>query len=318
MNRLLFVVIALFGRWCKPRYNAHLQILEAQIRMLRSRIDATRIVPTREERAELIRLGALVDDDVADVMHVVRPETYARWLRDRRRGRVFKRLGRPPTPETIRRLIRLMARQNLRWGYKRIVGELRKLGIRIGVTTTRDILKESGMFPTPDKANVKPAIPWTKFVHAHMETLVACDFFTKRIYTARSVFIAYVFVCIHLGSRKVYCSSSTYHPDGEWLMQQARNVSMWLEEIGVEPRFLIRDRDRKFPDRFDIYWKDCGVRVIKIPPRAPRANAYCESFIGTLKKSCLNHFVCFSRSQLDSTRPTTGSTCSSASATTSR
>jgi putative transposase len=62
---------------------------------------------------------------------------------------------------------------------------------------------------------------------------------------------------------------------------------------------LIRDRDRKFPDRFDKFWKESGVRAIKIPPRAPRANAFCESFIGTIKKSCLNHFVCFSLGQLD-------------------
>ncbi len=299
MNRILFVVVALFGRWFKPRYNAHIQILEAQISMLRSRIDASRIVPTVVERAELIRLGALVDGDIADVMHIVKPETFARWLRDKRRGRVFKKLGRPATAETIRKLIQLMAKHNLRWGAKRIVGELRKLGIKIGVTTTRDILKESGLHPSPGKTNVKPPMAWTTFVHAHMDVLVACDFFSKPVYTMRGVFTAYVFVFIHLGTRKIYCSSSTYHPDADWIMQQARNASMWFEEIGIEPRYLIRDRDRKFPDSFDVFWKDAGVRPIKIPPRAPRANAFCESFVGTIKKSCLNYFICFSLGQLD-------------------
>jgi hypothetical protein len=158
MNQLIFVVVSLFGRWFKPRNNVHIQILEAQIRMLRFRIDSTRIVPTKVERAELIRLGALVDGDIAEVMRIVKPGTYARWLRDVRRGRVFKKLGRPATAETIRKLIELMAKHNLRWGAKRIVGELWKLDIKIGVTTMRDILKESGLRPSPDKT--KANLPW--------------------------------------------------------------------------------------------------------------------------------------------------------------
>jgi putative transposase len=104
---------------------------------------------------------------------------------------------------------------------------------------------------------------------------------------------------IALGSRKVYCSASTRHPDSAWVMQQARNASLWLEEIGVEPRFLVRDGDRKFPDRFKDFWAAQGVRVIRIPPRSPQANSFAENWIGALKRECLNHFVCFSLGQLD-------------------
>ena len=74
---------------------------------------------------------------------------------------------------------------------------------------------------------------------------------------------------------------------------------MWMEDIGVDSRFLIRDRDRKYPDIFDVFWKSEGVRCIKIPPRAPRANAFCEAFVGTIKKEALNYFICFGRDQLD-------------------
>jgi putative transposase len=81
-------------------------------------------------------------------------------------------------------------------------------------------------------------------------------------------------------------------------MQQARNASMWMDEEGIEPRFLIRDRDRKYPDAFDEFWKP-DVRCIRIPPRAPKANAYVETFIASTKREVLNHFVCFSRDQLD-------------------
>jgi len=299
MERLLFPLVAIIVQWFRPRYNFQLQFLQFQLKMLRSRIEADRIVPTPEEKAELLRLGALMDHDVAEVMHVVQPKTYRAWLREKKRGRIWKRAGRPPTAEEIRDLLCRMARENLAWGYKRIVGELKKLGYIIGITTVRDILKESGIHPTPEKARKNPPIPWTTFVHAHMDVLIATDFFTKRIYTLRGVFTAYVLVFIHLGTRKVFCSPATYHPDSEWVMQQARNASMWLEDIGVEPRFLIRDRDRIFPDQFDAFWKEADVRPIKIPPKAPRANAFAECWIGKAKHYCLNYFVCFSRDQLD-------------------
>lgn len=141
-------------------------------------------------------------------------------------------------------------------------------------------------------------MPWTQFVHAHMETMVACDFFTKPIYTLLGRYEAFVLVFLHLRSRKVYCSRPTKHPDSEWVMQQARNASMWLAEEGIEPRFLIRDGDRKFPDSFKDFWKAEDVRVIRIPPTSPRANAFCECFVGTIKKECLNFFMRFSMDQL--------------------
>jgi putative transposase len=81
-------------------------------------------------------------------------------------------------------------------------------------------------------------------------------------------------------------------------MQQARNAASWLDEIGVAPRHLIHDRDSKYPGRFGAFWKTEGVRCLRIPPRAPIANAFCECFIGKLKRECLDHFLCFSRGQL--------------------
>jgi len=169
----------------------------------------------------------------------------------------------------------------------------------VGVTTVREILKRDGIHPAPKKARKEPPVPWSTFVHAHMESLVACDFFTKKVYTLRGVFTAHVLVLIHLGTRKVYCSAATYNPDEEWVMQQARNAAMWLEDISVKPRFLILDRDTKFTARFDAFWKGNTVRPIRIPPKSPRGNAFVECWIGKTKQECLNMFMCFSRSQLD-------------------
>jgi len=196
-------------------------------------------------------------------------------------------------------LVLRMAEENLRWGYRKVVGELKKLGIRVSKTTVRRILRDSDIHPAPDKAFKKPAVPWTTFVHAHMDSMVATDFFTKRVYTLRGVLTAHVLIFIHLGSRKVYRSAATYHPDGDWVMQQARNASMWLEDMGVEPRFLIHDRDRKFPNEFRIFWKTEGVRCIRIPIKAPRANAFAESWIESHKRECLNFYICFDLDQLD-------------------
>jgi len=299
MDRPLFWVLALVLQWFRPRYNARLQILEVQIRILRSRIDTARIVPTPKEKAELLRIGALLGHDVSELMHVVLPETYRKWVRQSRRGIPFKPSGRPRTPMATVNLVLRMADENLRWGYRKIVGELKKLGIRISKTSVRKILKDAGIHPAPDKAFKKPAIPWTTFVHAHMDSMVACDFFTKRIYTLRGVFTAHMLVFIHLGSRKVYCSRPTYNPNGNWVMQQTRNANMWIDDMGVRPRFLVHDRDRKYPDEFRAFWNTEGVRCIRIPIEAPKANAFAETWIESFKREALNHFMCFSLDQLD-------------------
>ena len=299
MQRLFFPLLSLALQWFRPRYNVQLQFLEAQIRILRSRIDANRIVPTPKEKTELLRLGAALGHDVAEMIHVVQPETYRKWVRQLRRGVTFKPSGRPRTPMATVTLVLRLADENIRWGYRKIVGELKKLGIRISKTTVRKILKDAGIHPAPDKAFKKPAIPWTTFVHAHMESMVACDFLTKRIYTVRGVLTAHMLVFIQLGTRKVYCSPPTYNPDGDWVMQQTRNATMWLDDLGVQPRFLIHDRDRKYPDEFRAFWKTEGVRCIRIPIEAPKANAFSETWIESFKREALNHFMCFSLEQLD-------------------
>jgi len=299
MDHLFFSLLTLVLQWFRPRYNVHLQLLQAQIRILRSRIDVTRIVPTPQEKAELLRLGGQINHDVGEVMHVVQPETYRKWVRQSKHGVIFKRAGRPRIPVTTVNLVLRMAQENVRWGYRRIVGEFKKLGIRIGSSTVKKILKSAAVHPAPDKGFKKPAVPWTTFVHAHMDSMVGCDFFTKRIYTLRGVLMAYMLVFIHLGSRKVYCSPATFNPTGDWVMQQTRNANMWLDDMGVNPRFVIHDRDRKYPDEFKIFWKSEGVRCIRIPLKAPQANSFCESFIETLKREALNYFMCFDLAQLD-------------------
>lgn len=281
-----------------PRRDAQVQFLLLQIKIAKARLKSDRIVPTPEEKAELLRLGASLHDDISDIIAIVKPETYRKWRVQSKDGKVAKRSGPPGLVAEIKELICTLAKDNVLWGYRRIVGELKKLGHVVAPSSVKRVMAAHDLHPSPSKSGPKPPIPWSTFVHAHMETMVAVDFFTKPIFTLWGRYEAFLLVFIHLKTRKVYCSTPTKNPDSAWVMQQARNASMWLESEGVKPKYLIHDRDRKFPDKFKDFWKAEDVRAIKIPPKAPKANAYIESFGSTLKRECLNHFFCFSLDQL--------------------
>ena len=260
MNQTFYPLLSPFIHLLLPRHNAQIQFLMAQIRILRSRIDSDRIVPTPQEKAELMRWGAMFGHNIQDVILVVKPATYRRWLCQSRRGETFKHLGRPRIALAIRLLVMRMAKENPLWGYRRIVGEMKKLALPLGASTVKRILREFDLFPAPEKAKKKPPLPWSTFIHAHLDSMVACDFFSKPVWTLRGKVDAYMLMWIHLGTRKVYCSASTEHPDSAWVMQQARNASMWLGEGSTKVRYLIRDGDRKFPinSRISGLLRMCG------------------------------------------------------------
>ena len=299
MNSTLSLVLAFLNQFFMPRHNAQLRLLKAQITILRARIPTQRIILSPAEKAELLRIGEECGHDVDGLMEVAKPATYKRWLAQMRGGRPFQAVGRPRLTQELRDVVTRIGSENLLWGYKRIAGELKKLGLYAGANSVKRILNEAGIHPSPERRKKKPALPWTTFVRAHMETMVACDFFSKTVFTLRGPRTAYVLMFIHLGSRRVFCSAPTYAPDSAWVTQQARNTLMWCAEQGITPDFLIRDADTKFSTSFDTVWASEGARVIQIPHRAPDANAFAESFIGTIKRECLDFFVCFSRSQLD-------------------
>ena len=286
----LQVVFILISRFFMPRYDARLQILKYQIQMLRDRIDEPRILTEEWERTELMRLGALIDHDISDIMLVVKPKTYRGWLRKKVGKKPKRKGGRPETDEGIIQLILRFAKENLGWGYKRIHGELKKLDIKIGRTTIRDIMKRNGINPVQDKATKNPDSTWSKFIASHIETLVAIDFFTKPVLTWKGKVDAYVLVFIHLNSRKVFMTPATFHPDEKWVLQQARNASIWMGDIGVEAKHLIRDRDGKFAASFDAFWECSGTEIVKTPPRTPQANDYASCCTSL---ELWKHWLCF-------------------------
>jgi putative transposase len=227
---------------------------------------------------------------------VVRPETVLRWHRQlvsgraRRWGRTSP--GRPPTPEPLRELVVRLARENPRWGYLRIRGELKKLGHDLPATTIRDILRRSGIDPFPRRGGPS----WSEFLHQQAASVIATDFFTVYTLWGR---VLYVLFFIELSTRKVHVAGCTANPDGDWVTQQARNFTLHLEGRERPLRFLVHDRDSKFSGPFDVVFASEGVEVIRTPIRAPRANAVAERWVRTVREECLDWLLITGRRQLE-------------------
>jgi len=247
----------------------------------------------------LLAVGQELGHKVADIIGIVTPRTYSRWVEELREGRPAKRVGRPRIARNIRDLVTRLARENCGWGYRRIIGELHKLRVHVGRASGRRILKDAGLTPSPCRRARADETVWRKFIRLHLNTMVACDFFTKSVITPLGTRIAFSLAFIHLESRKVYLSPPTYHPHEQWVQQQARNLLMWLDEEGIELRFLVHDRDTKFSVGFHRVLANAGASYVKTPLLAPDANAFAERWIGTLKRECLNHFLCFSLGPLE-------------------
>jgi putative transposase len=299
MLRWLYVAVHLLAEAGAARRDARIRFLKAQVEILRRKLGGNRVIPSPDDRARLLAIGQELDHNVADVIGIVTPRTYCRWVTELREGQRPKRVGRPKIARNLRELVIRLAKENSGWGYRRIVGELRKLRVRLGRSSVRRILKEEGLTPSPVRRGRADETVWQKFIRLHVNTLVACDFFTKSVITPLGVRLAYSLAFIHIGTRKVFLSPPTCHPHEQWIRQQGRNLLMWLEDRGLGARFLIHDRDSKFTAGFRRLFKGAGIRCLRTPLLAPDANAFAEAWIGALKRECLDYFLCFSLGHLN-------------------
>jgi putative transposase len=224
----------------------------------------------------------------------VRPETLLAWHRRlvaRRWTYPHRRPGRPPISRDVRELILRLARENSSWGYLRITGELRKLGVAVSASSVRNILTRAGLPP----ALQRDAQSWRSFLRSHGKSILACDFFTVDTIWLRRL---YVLAFISIGSRRVEYLAITSKPNTAWMLQQARNLLMELDDRDQQARFLIHDRDAKFPRAFGALLESDRIKVIRTPMRAPNANAHMERWVGTVRRECLDRLVIVGRRQL--------------------
>jgi transposase InsO family protein len=225
----------------------------------------------------------------------VTPATLLRWHRElvaRRWTYAAGSPGRPATTDDLCELIVRLARENPGWGYRRIHGELVGLGMKLAASTVWRILRDAGIDPAPRRLEAT----WAEFLRRHAASILECDFLTVDTVFFKRL---YVFFFIELATRRVHLAGITTNPDGPWVTQQARNLLMDLDDQGIRPRYLIRDRDSKFTRDFDEAFRSDGIRVIKAPVRAPNARAHAERWVGTLRRECLNRLLIFGRRQLD-------------------
>ena len=175
---------------------------------------------------------------------------------------------------------RLLAKDNPSWGYVRIQGELRKLGIRVGASSIKRLLLREGLGPAPRRGPT-----WGEFLRSQAEGIWACDFFTVETAFLKTLYLLFF---IEVGSRRVRVSVSTSSPNSVFVTQQTRNLAMSLSDEGASIKLLIRDRDAKFSRSFDDVFASEGVRVIRTLIRAPNANAFAERWVETVRTDCLD------------------------------
>jgi putative transposase len=284
LQRLLEVVVRV--RRSDHDKDLEILVLRHQVRILERQLHGRiRYRPT--DRALLALLSSLLPR-VPWRAFLVTPDTLVRWHRQAaarkwRRRRRQRGPGRPPLePEIVELIIRL-GKENRSWGCVRIQGEPRKLGIHLSASSIRRVLRSHGLGPAPRRGPT-----WAEFLRAQATGILATDFLT-----VDTVFFCrlYVLFVIELATRRVHLLGVTDHRTGPWVTQGARNLAGDLANVAPRFQFLIRDRDSKFTASFDEVFRSEDCRIIKTPVRSPKANAYAERWVRTVRTECLDHLL---------------------------
>jgi putative transposase len=276
------------------------EYLVTENRILRNQIKG-RIRLTNPERVSLAEMAErLGRKALKDVANIVRPETILGWHRRLIAKKFDGSKNRAPgkgasTAKEIEDLVVQLARDNRSWGYRRIAGALSNLGHIVSHQTVANFLKRHDIAPAPERDKT---MSWQRFIRSHLEVLASVDFFTTEVWTAGGLMTYYVLSFMRVASRKVCIAGMTTSPDGRWMEQMARNMTM--AEIGFlcGCKYLLHDRDGKFCTGFDAILESVGIKVRLLPPRSPNLNAHLERWNRSVKEECLSKMILFGETSL--------------------
>ncbi|QDU09798.1 integrase core domain-containing protein [Gimesia aquarii] len=296
MSRILHPLLALIASATDNELAKYVEYLKHENAILRSRLPK-QIHTTYEERQTLLKYGKVLGRAIEELISIVSPATFARWVRDKKIGRpkLKNPKGGKRKPQEIRELVIRIAIET-GFGYTRIIGELRKLGIKkISRQTVRNILKEEGIEPGPDRTSDS----WNEFLKRHGETLWGCDFFSVKSVTTKGMRNLYVLVFLCLQTREAIVSESTEHPNSAWACEQTQKFIEQSRGREVKPSMIIHDRDGKYTKEFTETLQQSDIKANPLPIASPNLNGKCERFIEMIKLECLAKFIIFGKQHLD-------------------
>ena len=277
--------------------DAEILVLRHQIAVFQRQLGDQRIRFQPADRALLAALlHPLPRPTLRRLRLLVHPDTILRWHRDliaRRHATVSRprRRGRPRTLRSVRALALRLARENSSWGYRRVHGELLTLGVKVAASTVWEILREAGIDPAPDRT----ATTWATFLRSQATALLAADFIETVTLTGTRT---YILAVIEHTTRRIRILGATAHPTATWVAQTARNLVMDLQDAASSARYLIRDRDGKYPALFDAILADGGITIVRSGVRVPRMNAIMERRVRTCRRELLDRTLIYNQRHL--------------------
>lgn len=298
MTTIVQPLLAFLASRTRKELARQVTYLKAENQILRSKLPE-RITLTDQQRQRLMKHGKPLGSQLAPLISVVTYSTFCKWVRRfedapvKRHGPENAHMGRPRLKESLSEAI-IRIRNETGWGYTKIVQALKGLGHTVARQTVKNVLLDAGLLPEPNDHRDT----WSEFLRRHAATLWQCDFSSKRMWTIKGMVDLYFLVFIHVESRRIWVSSCTANPTGDWTTQQARNFDMFIQEEHLPCTIVQRDRDSKYVKAFDDVFTGSGRTVKLTPARSPNLQAFVERVIQTLKHEVLNGFCVVSERHL--------------------